>query len=286
VKYAYIRGQVQVWPVSWMCRALGVSRGGYYGWLRCPESTRAREDAQLTAQLRAFHRESGGTCGSPRLHEQLGRCGIRCSRKRVVRLMHTAELKGVPKRRFVVTTESEAGAATAPNLLDRRFAPGEVAAWAADLTYIRTTEGFLYLAVVMSIQSRRILGHAIGAVRNSALCLSALKMALSNQRPAAGTLHHSDRGTTYTSREYQEVLEQSGLVASMSRSGNCYDNAVVESLIATLKRELLAGRKNMTRAEAKLVITKYVEYYNSTRLHSTLGYCSPMEYERIHLALN
>jgi putative transposase len=285
VKYRFMQQQRGRWPLSWMCSAFGVSRSGFYAFCLRPPSPRLRANAALTAQLRMLFADSKRNCGSPRLHNKLAGLGIRCSRKRVARLMGMADLRVRPRRRFVVTTQNTGGAA-APNLLDRNFAPGGEEAWAADLTYIDTAEGWLYLAVVLSIRSRRVLGWAMGQNCNTALCLEALRMAAQKRKPAAGTLHHSDRGSTYTALEYQQALEEYGLRASMSRRGDCYDNAVVESFFATLKRELLKGRRVASRALAQQLINAFIEDYNRERMHSSLGYLSPEQFEKQYPVLN
>jgi transposase InsO family protein len=268
-----------------MCSAFSVSRSGYYAYCCRPQSSRRRENAALTAQLRILFADRDRNYGSPRLHDKLAGLGIRCSRNRVARLMASADLRVRPCRRFVVTTQSSGGVA-APNLLARNFAPGGEEAWVADITYIDTAQGWLYLAVVLSIRSRRVLGWATGTSCNTALCLAALHMAAAQRRPAAGTLHHSDRGSTYTAREYQQALDDYALRASMSRRADCFDNAVVESFFATLKRERLKGRRVASRAQARQMIESFIEDYNCERIHSALGYLSPAQFEMKYPVLN
>jgi transposase InsO family protein len=268
-----------------MCDALGVSRSGFYAYCRRPQSPRLRANAVLTAQLRMLFIARKRNYGSPRLHVKLQELEIRCSRKRVARLMASAGLRAVPRRRFVLTTQNTGGAA-APNLLNRNFTPGREEAWAADITYINTAQGWLYLAVVLSIRSRRILGWATGQRCNSALCLAALQMAVQQRRPKPGTLHHSDRGSTYTALEYQEALQDLELVPSMSRKGDCHDNAVVESFFASLKREQFKGQQAASRMQARLQVEEFIDDYNFERSHSALGYLSPDQFEKKYPVLN
>lgn len=285
MKYRFMREQRGNWPLSWMCSALGVSRSGYYACDKRPASARRHEDDALSARLRLLFRERRRTYGSPRLHDKLRDMGIRCSRKRVARLMGKSGLRAAPLRRFVVTTQSS-GREAAPNLLDRRFTPGGEEAWVADITYIDTAQGWLYLAVVLSIRSRRILGWALGRRCNSELCIAALRMALKLRRPAPGTLHHSDQGTTYTAREYQQILDEAQMRISLSRRGDCYDNAVAESFFATLKRELFKGQRPESREQAQAMIEWFINDYNSERSHSSLGYRSPEQFEKLYPVLN
>lgn len=236
-------------------------------------------------EIKAVHSESKRTYGSPRIYRTLKRRGIRCSENRVARLMAACGIRAKQAKRFKATTDSRHRLPVAENKLDRQFepeAPNE--AWAADLTYIWTGEGWLYLAVVMDLFSRRIVGFSMQKTLERRLVIDALEMALGRRRPEAGLLHHSDRGSQYASGDFQAVLTGAGIVCSMSRKGNCWDNAPVESFFATLKNELVYHRRYQTRAEARADIFAYIEsWYNSKRLHSSLGYLSPAEYE-LHTA--
>jgi transposase InsO family protein len=285
VKYRFIQQHRERWPVEWMCQAFGVARSGFYAWQRRPASRRSVSDAQLTAQLRLLHRRYKGNYGSPRLQAVLQEAGICCSRKRVARLLRTAGLSALPRPRRQRTTRADPAAIPAANLLERRFAPGETAAWAADATYLRSGEGWLYLAVVLSVQTRRILGYSLGLRLDSALCQAALDMALARFRPVAGTLHHSDRGSTYSAVAYQARLAEGGLTCSMSHSGDCYDNAVVESFFNTLKREGLHRRAPATRSATVDLVTAFIREYNSDRRHSALDNLSPDRYAARHPSL-
>jgi putative transposase len=275
-------------PVALSCRALGVSRAGYYAWRERPSSARARADAELTAVIHRLHGESRGVYGSPRIHAELRAAGRRHARKRVARLMRTAGLRGCPRpRRRPRTTVADPAAAAAPNLVKRRFDPSAPdRLWVADVTYIPTEEGWLYLAAVLDAFSRRVVGWAMADHLRTELVLDALDLALATRRPAAGLVHHSDRGCQYTSLAFGRRLAESGLVPSMSRTGDCWDNAVAESFFATLKRELVDRPDRAPwpdRAAARRALFEYIEvFYNRRRRHSTLRYLSPAAYEAAH----
>lgn len=282
MKYGFIEKQASQHGVVRLCLALGVSRGGYYSWLSRTESQKAGQDRQLLLRIRASFRESRHRYGSPRVHAELREQGLRCGRHRVARLMRKDRLQARPRRRFKSTTQSSHTHAVAANVLKRQF---EVATldtcWAADITYIWTQEGWVYLAVVLDLCSRRIVGWSLADRITEALTLGALDQALARRRPQKGLLHHSDRGSQYASREYRKRLVDAGLKASMSRRGDCWDNAVVESFFSSLKTELFGGRPwPQTRKEARRELFEYIEvFYNRKRLHSALGYLSPSQFE-------
>jgi putative transposase len=277
-------------PVALSCRVLGVSRAGFYAWRERPPSARARADAELTAIIHRLHGENRGVYGSPRIHAELRAGGRRHGRKRVARLMRPAGLRGCPRpRRRPCTTVADPAATAAPNLVQRRFdplAPDRV--WLADITYVPTEEGWLYLAAVLDAFSRRVVGWAMADHLRTELVLDALDLALASRRPAAGLVHHSDRGCQYTALAFGRRLAESGLVPSMSRTANCFDNAVAESFFAPLKRELVDRPDRApwpTRAAARQALFEYVEgFYNRRRRHSTLRYLSPAAYEAAHRA--
>jgi putative transposase len=277
-------------PVALSCRVLGVSRAGYYAWRGRPPSARAQADAALTAVIHRLHRENRGVYGSPRIHAELHADGVRCGRKRVARLMRAAGLRGCPRpRRRPRTTVADPAATAAPNLVRRAFDPlAPDRLWLADITYVPTGEGWLYLAAVLDAFSRRVVGWAMADHLRTELVLDALELALRRRRPAAGLVHHSDRGCQYTSLAFGRRLAASGLVPSMSRTGDCWDNAVAESFFATLKRELVDRPDRAPwpdRAAARQALFEYVEvFYNRQRRHSTLRYMSPAAYEAAHQA--
>ena len=277
MSYAFIRGHVATFPIRIMCEVLGVSRSGYYAWAGRPESARAAADRDLAAQIRAAHEASRGRYGSPRVHAELRAHGRRVGRKRVARLMRGMGLAARRRRRFRRTTDSAHAFPVAPNLLGRDFtasAPGRV--WLADLTYIRAAEGWLYLAVVLDLFSRRVVGWAMAARLGHELALAALDMAIARERPAPGLLHHSDRGVQFAAHEYRKRLRRHGMLCAMSRKGDCWDNAPMESFFATLKGELVEERGYLTRDEARADVFQYIEgFYNRRRLHSGLGYLTP-----------
>jgi putative transposase len=277
-------------PVALSCRVLGVSRAGFYAWRERPPSARARADAELTAVIHRLHRESRGTYGSPRIHAELQARGRRHGRKRVARLMRQGALAGCQRRRRRPrTTVADPAAAPAPNLVQRHFDPlAPDRLWLADITYVPTEEGWLYLAAVLDAFSRRVVGWAMADHLRTEVVLDALEGALRQRRPAAGLVHHSDRGCQYTSLAFGRRLAESGLLPSMSRRGDCLDNAVAESFFATLKRELVDRPDRAPwpdRAAARAALFDYVEiFYNRQRRHSTLRYLSPAAYEAAHLA--
>lgn len=266
-----------------MCRALSVTAGGYYAWRRRERSARAIEDVRLAVQIHALFRQFKRRYGSPRIHDELRDLGVRTSRKRVERLMQEAELRARRKRRYVVTTHSKHDEPIAPNLLNRQFRVEDVEpdqVWASDITYVPTAEGWLFLAVVLDVASRRIVGWSTSKTVDTALTLSALNRALNWRQPTAGMVHHSDRGVQYAAAAYRAVLTRHGLRASMSRKGDCWDNAVVESFFATLEWELIEDAEWQTREEAHHAIAHYIEiFYNRIRKHSSLGKLSPAVYE-------
>ena len=280
--FAFIEAEKAHHAVRTLCRTLDVSASGFYAWQQRPPSVRRSRDCRLRLQLRAAHAASGGTYGSPRLQRDLQQQGERVGRHRVMRLMRAEHLIGRPRKRFRVTTETDRTVTPAPNHLAQVFtAPRPNAVWAADITAIPTAEGWLYLAVLLDLYSRRIVGWAAQPTLETALVLTAWQRALARRRQPPD-LHHSDRGCQYTSAAYQRALATHGVRCSMSRRGNCYDNAVVESFFRTLKLDV-GPRVPRTRADAIHRISAYIDgFYNTRRLHSTLGYRSPVQFEREH----
>jgi len=272
--------------VGVMCRLLQISRSGFYAWLDRPMSARARSDLALTGRIEAIHRRSKDTYGSPNIHAELADDhGIRVGRKRVARLMRAASLRGATLRRYVVTTQTDSGARPAADLVERQFyAEGPDRLWVADITYIPTWSGFLYLAMVLDVYSRRVVGWAMETHLRTELILCALNMAITQRRPQA-VIHHSDRGCQYTSYAFGKRCREAGVMPSMGSVGDAYDNAMAESFFASLERELLNRRRFKSHAEAKMAIFEWIEgWYNPHRRHSSLGYRSPVNYERAHAA--
>lgn len=274
-----------MWKLRNMCRALDVSKSGFFAWRKRPPSERRGRDAELRLHLVVFHKASNGTYGSRRLMRDLRDIGKSCSRARVVRLMRAESIRGKQRKRFRVTTQSDHDKQVAPNLLDRHFAPAQIEepnrAWAGDITYVWTNEGWLYLAVVLDLFSRRVIGWSMSHRLETRLVLDALEMAV-NRRPTIGAvLFHSDRGSQYAAAAMQRFHERHFIVASMSRKANCWDNAVVESFFSTLKHELVEDRTFATREAARAAIFSWIEiWYNRRRRHSTLGYVSPEQFEQ------
>lgn len=282
MKHACIARHRGEFAVRLMCQLLEVSPSGFYAAQRRAPSRRAVTDQRLRLAIRTAHATSAGRYGAPKIHAELRAQAIRCSRKRVARLMRADALRGTCPRAFRVTTQSAHAAPVAANVLARRFAVTERdRVWAADITYLRTAEGWLYLAVVLDLASRRVIGWDAAARLDQSLTLRALHRAVALRRPRPGVLHHSDRGIQYASAAYRAVLAQHGMTRSMSRAGNCWDNAVVESFFATLKTELAATAQWPTRASAQRALTGYIDqWYNHQRRHTTLGFKSPVQYER------
>lgn len=283
MRFAFIHSHAQTWRITTMCRVLAVSKAGYYAWRARPQSARAHANGHLTATLTTLYHDLKRRYGSPRLWHELRARGIACGQHRVARLMAQAGLRAKSARRFRRTPASAPPHPVAPNRLQRQFAPAQHPVpdrtWAADMTYIPTGEGWLYLAVVLDLSMRGVVGWALRTRPDQELALSALQMALA-QRDAHGGLHHSDRGSPYTSQAYQHQLRTAGLTPSLSRAGDCWDNAVVESFFATLTKELLVDTVFATRAEARRAVFEFIEvWYNRQRRHSALGYRSPAEYE-------
>ena len=278
--FAFIAAEKAHFPVRALCRALDVSPSGYYAAQQRPPSARAQRDTAVLRRLQVLHAESRRTYGRPRLLRALRHEGIRVGDRRVRRLMHVGALVARGRRRYRVTTDSGHQEPLAPNQLARAFTvtrPNRV--WASDITALWTTEGWLYLAVVLDLASRRVVGWAAQSTMDTSLPLAALRRALARRAVRPGLLHHSDRGVQYASTRYQELLRQYGLRVSMSRKGNCWDNSVVESFFSTLKTELQPSTWE-TRAEAHRTLTAYIDdFYNTRRLHSTLGYRSPADFE-------
>lgn len=270
------------YPVRELCLALEVTRSGYYAWRRGQETAREVANRLLTEEIRRVHRQKRGRYGSPRITEQLRRDGHRCNHKRVERLMRTNGLKGCSsRRRRVCTTDSEHDYPVAPNLLLNRPAPSRPnEVWVADITYVPTAEGWLFLAAVMDLYSRQILGWSVWENLQAGGPLQALKRALVRRLHPKGTIHHSDRGVQYACQAYRQELKAAGLVASMSRKGNCYDNAAMEAFWSTLKREAMAQSATWPKDRVRRELFEYIEGdYNRSRLHSSLGYQSPVDFE-------
>jgi len=281
--FRFIAAERAYHPISLLCRVLGVSRSGFHAWSSRPPSDRDLSDAWLAEQVRAIHAESRSTYGTRRVRAALSHRGITVSRKRVARLMQMLGLSGLQPKRFKRTTIRVPGVRVADDLVDRAFqaaAPNEL--WCADIKYVRTWQGWLYLAAVMDCYSRRIVGWSMRGDLEAELVLEALEMAVARRRPTPGLVHHSDQGSQYVSLRFGERCREIGIHRSMGSKGDCFDNAVAESFFATLEKDLLRRRSFATRQEARTAVFDYIEtFYNPIRLHSTLGYRSPVEYERM-----
>lgn len=282
MRYAFIRDNRVTWPVEVMCGVLQVSRGGFYGWLGRPPSRRTLRGRDLAQKVRQLHEANRCVYGSPRVHAALVARGERVSRNTVAKVMARQNLRGRSKRRYVPrTTDSRHEAPVAPNRLGRDFAaPLPNRKWACDITYVPTDQGWLYVAAVMDLCSRRIIGWSMAGHMKAELCTDALSMALGRRCVKGELIHHSDRGVQYACEAYQELLVANGITCSMSNKGDCYDNAAMESFWATLKGELVNRERYATREQANLSIFEYIEvFYNRQRLHSSLGYLSPEAFE-------
>jgi transposase InsO family protein len=271
--------------VTKTCGLFEVSRSAYYQRTTGEPSVRATTDAELTSQIQAIHAESKGTYGSPRIHRELGHRGVVCGRRRVTRLMRIAGLEGRCKKRWRKTTVADPEAEAAKDLIQRHFGPCQEIdrRYVGDITYIATWEGWAYLATVIDLASRKVVGWALADHMRTELVEDALAAAFANRRPAEGVIFHSDRGCQYTSRDFAELARANGVVLSMGRKGECWDNAVAESFFATIKRELIDTRSWPTRTGLHRAVFEYIEgWYNTRRLHSTLDYLSPVQYEMLH----
>ncbi len=281
MKFAFVAAQLVAFPVAVICRVLHVSTSGYYAWTERGASCRSRRDRDLGAKVRAAHAASKGRYGSPRVHAELRAAGEKVGRKRIARLMKQAHLEGRKRRRFRKTTDSNHRLPIAPNLLKRNFtatAPNQ--AWVTDITFLWTQQGWLYLAAILDLFSRRVVGWATSPNVDRHLALAALRAALRDRRPSEGLVHHSDRGSTYASGDYRNALEAHGIECSMSRKGDCWDNAVAESFFASLKREVEEIEDIESHAQANVILADYIDkFYNLQRRHSTIGYRSPTEFE-------
>jgi putative transposase len=287
MKFGFIAKHRGVWPIRWLCEALGVSRSGFHAWLSRPPSDHARVDEALAARVRASFVASDRTYGARRVWHDLLVDGAICGLHRVERLMHAQALRARPRRRGLpADTGERSKAAVAANVLDRQFeasAPNQK--WIADFTYLWTAEGWLYAAVVIDLFSRRVVGWSMSAAMTAQLVTDALVMAIWRRGKPDALLHHSDQGSQYTSEQFQKLMADNGVVCSMSRSGNVWDNAAMESFFSSLKTERTARKVYRTRNQARADVFDYIErFYNPRRRHSTIGYLSPMEFERIAAA--
>jgi putative transposase len=281
--YRFIDHHKDQWPVRWLCQTLGVSPARYYAWRRCPRNVAEQRRHILLVEIRAIHAQFKACYGSPRIHAELVARGHDCCVNTVAKLMRQAGIAAKTARKFrCTTTDSDHDLPIAENLLDRQFDPATAnESWLADITYIPTREGWLYLAAVEDLYSRRVVGWAMAEHMESRLVVDALAMAVQRRLPDEGLLAHSDRGSQYASEHYQRLLAQHGITCSMSRRADCWDNAPMESFFASLKKELIHDADFATRAEARAAIFEYIEvFYNGQRRHSSLGYVSPMEYEQ------
>jgi putative transposase len=283
--FRLIEAEKATHSVPKLCKLLGVSRSGYYAWRQRPLSERARFDAVLSEKIEMIHRNSRATYGAPRVHAELCSIGIRCGRKRVARLMRQMKLRGCLRGRRMRTIHRLTLRQAAPDLVGRNFAAEELdRLWVADITYVRSKEGFIYLAFILDACSRKVVGWSMATHLRTELVVDALQMAIARRKPAPGLVHHSDRGVQYTSLSFGKRLKDEGLLPSMGQVGTAYDNALAESFVATLKTELLYRNAWPTRQAARTAIFEYVEgFYNPRRRHSALGYLSPAEFEEVRL---
>lgn len=286
MRYVFIRDYRGAFPVGLMCRTLEVGSSGFYAWLKRPESPRTLGNQRLLMEIKVLHQKSRKTYGSPRIHAELNGNGNACGKHRVARLMRQHGIVSKHKRKFRVTTNSAHSYPVAENLLQRQFdvsRPGQC--WVSDITYIPTREGWLYLAATLDLFHRKVVGWAMGRWITRQLVIDAINMAIKSGDRKPGLIHHSDRGVQYASHEFQALLKTHSIQCSMSRKGNCWDNAVAESFFHTLKVELIQGRAYDTRQEAKTAIFEYIEvFYNRQRRHSYLGYLSPVDFEEKNVA--
>lgn len=283
-RFAFIDGEKASYPITMLCRVLGIARSGYYAWRGRGVSARVQANQHLTEQIRTIHQQSRGSYGAPRVHAELRAQGIHCGRKRVARLMQTAALVGRAWRRQIRTTRADPRRSPAANLVARDFTVTEPdRLWVGDITFIPTWEGWLYLASLLDVASRRVVGWAMADHLRTDLPLAALQMALTSRRPAPGLIQHTDRGSQYTASAYQHVVADAAIMPSMSRAGDCYDNAMAESFLATLKGELICRQPWPSKRLARQAIFEWIEvFYNRQRRHSALGYVSPVVFEEQH----
>lgn len=287
MKYSFMKEYSIEFSIEKMAKVLGVCRSGYYKFLRQGPSLRDRDNQRLSEKLKAVHKKSRETYGSPRIHQELKKQGEKCSRKRIARLMQKEKIQAKMRKKWIVTTQpSKSLERVAPNHLDQNFIveePNKV--WVSDITYVATQEGWLYVAMVLDLFSRKIVGLSMGDSLHTDLIMKALKQALWNRDINEGLMHHSDRGCQYTSSDFQELTKRHGIKLSMSAKGHCYDNAVAESFFHTLKTEHTNFYNYKIREEAQVSIFEYIEvFYNRQRMHSTLGYVSPEEFELFWLS--
>jgi putative transposase len=283
VRYRFIREQQPWHSVTTLCRAMKVSRSGYYDWCRRLPSHRAIEDGKLWPKIERMHHACREAYGSKRLRDELRKTGVRCSKHRIARLKQANRLWTKRHRRFVFTSKADPAHARYPNILNRQFTTNVAdQVWVGDVTSVWTFEGWLYLAMMLDLYSRRIIGWSMGSNCREELTIAALRMAIETRSPAAGLLHHTDRGAHYSSAKYQSILAVHGMRCSMSRIANCHDNAVAESFFSTLKNEQTLHERYRTRAEARAAIFEFIElFYNPVRQHSHLNGLSPMQFERV-----
>jgi putative transposase len=282
MRYRFIREQQPLHSISVLCRAMKVSRSGYHDWLKRPASARAIEDQKLWPKIEWMHHACREAYGAKRLRDELRKVGVRCSKHRIARLKQANRLWTKRRRRFIFTSKADPLHARYPNILNRQFVVNEPnRVWVGDVTSVWTFEGWLYLAVVLDLYSRRVIGWSMAAHCREDLTLAALRMAIEARKPIAGLLYHSDRGNHYTSSRYQALLAERGMRCSMSRIANCWDNAVAESFFSTLKNEQTLHDRYHTRAQARTAIFEFIElFYNPVRQHSHLNGLSPMQFER------
>ena len=286
MKFRFISAHRETFKVGRMCKLLKVSRSGFHAWLNRPQSRRSRENRALEAKIRVLHAASHGIYGAPKIHRDLIDNGVPCGKNRVARIMREAGLRSRTKKKFKATTNSRHNFPVAPNLLNQDFtAQAPDSAWVGDITYIPTEQGWLYLAVLLDLFNREVVGWSASARMTRQLAIEALQMALGRRSPQKGLLHHTDRGSQYASNDYQKILKEHGFICSMSRKGNCYDNAVAESFFGRLKSEWVNHQRYPSRSEAKRSLFYYIEiFYNRKRRHSSIDYVTPQEYETLPLA--
>jgi putative transposase len=282
MRFEFIDAEKALYPIRLLCRVLQVSSSGFYSWKSRPRSDRSREDEMLSGKVREIFKESRQTYGTPRIQAELHEEGHSVGRQRIARLMAAQGLQAVCRRRFRKTTDSDHDRPIAENILDRDFAPeAPNRAWAGDITYIWTGEGWLYLAVILDLFSRRVIGWSMADNMETPLVARALQNAIGLRLPGDDLIHHSDRGSQYASGDYRKLLDRNGITCSMSRRGDCWDNAVVESFFGTMKTELIYRKPWPTRESAHQAVAEYIElFYNTRRRHSFLGQQSPSDYER------